>query len=512
MPSFKPSKYQKDIYKEYNTTRNNIFISAGPGSGKTATIVELINQKSLSKKAIMLAFNKSIQQELEKRVPKDVETATLHSLGMKLLRKHLNCKIKVNQLKSFVWGKKLFGDFLEKKYKKNEKDKNIHLFTLARLVDLQRMNMKSLTEIDLLQLSDDFSVGAGPIEILQAVQLGLALEKYNNSHSELDEFIIDFTDMIYLPVSWINQVEFPRYDEVFIDEIQDLNKMQKVLVDRLIGKAGRFIAVGDERQSIYNFAGSTLEQLNAFKNAKRTTILPLSVSYRCSKKIVEEANKIFPGLEYAEGADEGSVRYGTIDEIKPNDFVICRNNMPLIENYISMMSSGKKSYILGKDFGKSLSALLIKIDKIEDLDTILSEKRDKIKEKGHPSPENSIAYQTLLEKVLILRALYNRFNDFESMKTIIEDMFAEEGDIPKDSVMLMSGHKSKGLEANRVVWISPELIPSKYARTETELYAEKCLKYVIITRAKKELIIVRGGGECPIEDNQDIMINNLKSL
>lgn len=502
------SPYQKDIIKAYNTTNNNLFITAGPGCGKSFILTELVNQKSISKKAIMLAFNKSIADELKPRVPSDVDTSTLHSLGMRLLRKHVNCNLKVNALKSWVMGKKLFGKFLDAKYKKNEKDKNIHLFTIARLIDLYRMNLKEPTAENFLLLSDSFNVGADLIEIQQAVELAGVLTALNENHNEVNELVIDFTDMIYLPVKWLKSEDYPKYDEVYIDEAQDVSGYQKVMIDNLIGRRGRFICVGDEKQAIYGFAGSNLDQLNKFKNSKNTTILPLSVSYRCAKKIVEEANKIFPEqLEAFEGNDEGIVRYGTLDEIRPNDFIICRNNMPLVDNYISMIGEGKRAYIMGKDFGKSLLSLLLKIYKIDDLDIILEEKKKQIGDKGHDSPSTSQAYQALLEKAIILRTLYSKFPTFDKMKEVIEGMFKDENEGVKDSIVLMTAHKSKGLEADRVIWINKELFPSKYAVTENEKYSEKCLQYVLTTRAKKELIIVNG-----VNPEQLDVVDNLKSL
>ena len=55
-------------------------------------------------------------------------------------------------------------------------------------------------------------------------------------------------------------------------------------------------------------------------------------------------------------------------------------------------------------------------------------------------------------------------------------------------VTLSTIHKSKGLEADNVYFLQPDLLPSKYAVTELALYAEKCLKFVAITRSRKNLI------------------------
>jgi len=64
-----PSKYQIDIYHEYDTTNSNLVIEAGPGSGKSHTILEMLKRTPIHKKSILVAFNKSIKEELEKKVP-----------------------------------------------------------------------------------------------------------------------------------------------------------------------------------------------------------------------------------------------------------------------------------------------------------------------------------------------------------------------------------------------------------------------------------------------------------
>lgn len=625
----KPSKYQQEIYKAYNTTSSNLFVSAGPGCSKTYVAVELINQTPPSKKVWMSAFNKSIADELRSRVSPRIDVSTIHSKGFSLLRQHISGRLNLKEIKSWIFAKKQFSHYLDKRFKKSDKDKNIYLFTLSRMVDLYRMNLCPVNRDNLMELSDLYNVGLDDQQLDHTVQLIESLEEYNNSRPE--DFMIDYTDMIWLPVKFLKPSDYPRYDVVFIDEClpyhmpvflgdktslpigeivdkklsvevltfnhqtgqqevkrvvgwsknpnnkevlsirtasghfvqctfnhkiytknygyieasclnigthiylhnknispirsidrvvieenwvydiavednhnfyangilvhncQDLNPLQKRFIDNVRGKSGRFIAVGDEKQSIYSFMGSNLQSLNAFKEAPNTISLPLSVSYRCAKKIVEEANKIFPGLEPHENAPEGTIRNGSIDEVRVGDFVLCRNNLPLIETYIDLISVNKRAFILGRDFGKALSDLAAKIDRIEDLDVILLEKKEKLKEKGILSVETNSAYIALMEKCTVIRTLYNRLKSLDRVKEILGDMFAEVFDkgFDKDKCIILStGHKAKGLEADRVFFLKPELIPSKYAQTELELYQERCLRYVIVTRAKTELVIV----------------------
>jgi superfamily I DNA/RNA helicase len=56
--------------------------------------------------------------------------------------------------------------------------------------------------------------------------------------------------------------------------------------------------------------------------------------------------------------------------------------------------------------------------------------------------------------------------------------------------MLSTIHKAKGLENNRIFFLIPELIPSKFATMDWQYEQEENLRYVAITRAKRELIYV----------------------
>lgn len=62
------------------------------------------------------------------------------------------------------------------------------------------------------------------------------------------------------------------------------------------------------------------------------------------------------------------------------------------------------------------------------------------------------------------------------------------GDDVKNCVILSSIHKSKGREWNKVLWIQSK--ENRFAVQSWRKTQETNLKYVAVTRAKKELIIV----------------------
>ncbi|MGD0575848.1 MAG: 3'-5' exonuclease [Anaerolineales bacterium] len=68
----------------------------------------------------------------------------------------------------------------------------------------------------------------------------------------------------------------------------------------------------------------------------------------------------------------------------------------------------------------------------------------------------------------------------------IESIFSDD----TTGVVLSSVHRAKGLEADRVFILHPELIPHPKARQDWELEQEQNCLYVALTRSKSELYLV----------------------
>lgn len=75
------------------------------------------------------------------------------------------------------------------------------------------------------------------------------------------------------------------------------------------------------------------------------------------------------------------------------------------------------------------------------------------------------------------------------LKSYINRIFSDEK--IENAVVLSTAHKAKGLEANRVMILLPNKLPLKFPhQLEWQEKQEYNLKYVAITRARKELIFV----------------------
>jgi DNA helicase II / ATP-dependent DNA helicase PcrA len=86
-----------------------------------------------------------------------------------------------------------------------------------------------------------------------------------------------------------------RNIHLVVDEIQDINPIQKALIDLLVATTGKLTAVGDHRQAIYGFRGAKVEIIGAlwgeFKKAKDADVVDLEENFRSTPRVIDLANR-----------------------------------------------------------------------------------------------------------------------------------------------------------------------------------------------------------------------------
>ena len=100
----------------------------------------------------------------------------------------------------------------------------------------------------------------------------------------------DFTDQLE---QYIAQGIRPNFDYVFIDEAQDLSPLQWDVVDFISKGATKVFIAGDDKQSIFKFAGGDPSSL-IHKEGNR---IVLDTSYRLPAKVLNYAEKIASRIE-----------------------------------------------------------------------------------------------------------------------------------------------------------------------------------------------------------------------
>ncbi len=296
---------------------------------------------------------------------------------------------------------------------------------------------------------------------------------------------IDFADMLWIPVRDKLITPRDRYDWLLVDEVQDLNPLQQEFAIRM---GRRIVAVGDSKQAIYGFAGADTAGMSNFKQRLDglggCTELPLSICYRCPASVVRKAQDIVPYIESREDAPEGEVAMDAVFDPKVGHLVLCRCTAPLVEAAIGLLRNGTAVGILGRDFATTLTDIVDQWEGKFLTQDLLDWNEKEVKRLEKRSKAAKERQQELYECLTILVGKAGIF-DKTALSSLIKSMFS---DAPKDStVNLMTIHRSKGLEAEHVWIIRPDLMPHPNVESDWELEQEMNLKYVAITRAQKSL-------------------------
>ena len=473
------SKYQLAVFENVANGTGHTIINAVAGSGKTTVLVESTNHVPVGKRAIFMAFNKEIANTLGSRI-KNAEVSTLHSYGLKAITQALG-RLRIDGRRVDGFCQAMHGD--ESKTFDLRRD-------LVKVVSLAKATL-AFSEEEVDALIDRFDIGSASNGARS--QFVKDVMKLLEQCTGTEDGCIDFDDMIWLPV--VLNLPQRKFDRVFIDECQDLNRSQIELTLRAVKPDGRILAVGDPHQAIYSFRAS---DEHAFENVKArldATELPLSISYRCCKSVIREAQTIVPHIEAAPDAEEGEVRSATYKECKrdaqPGDFILSRSNAPLVRLCMSMLREGRKVNIQGRDVGVSLAAF-VKKSRAKTVEALRDYVEEWTAKECKRLAEKRRDTQAVEDKKACLLALSEGADSITSVLDRIEDMFADTKD-DAQVILLSSTHKAKGLERERV-WVLSDTYMRRPDPEERRLY------YVAVTRAKKELVLVEGLGRKSEDD------------
>lgn len=482
MATFIPSKYQKTVYTYIQKGKGNALINAVAGSGKSTTIVNALRLIPADKQVLFLAFNKSIVEELKIKIGNlpNVDIRTLHSLGCKVLMKALKSTVDEAKYKSWL-NTGIQTGFIAPTVKLDTQDFETWKGNIHKLLDLGRVNLaKSDAELDDLAYKHN----------LMIVDNEIAMVRRGIAWGESETSIIDYTDMIYLPV--IKKLRVYQYDWVFIDECQDLNAAQRNLFLMCLKPTGRFVAVGDPRQAIYGFAGADVESFNLLRQIPHTVGLPLSVCYRCDSSIINLSKEIVPQIEARDNAPEGEVKMDCkLEDVQDGDMVLCRVTAPLVSLCMHYIAKGVKAYVKGRDIGKNLINMIKKTNKSDMRDVMEKLERElgriigKVVTKTNCTEEEakeSEMYRAYQDKLNVIEILSEGLDDAEAVIDRIDAIFSDD---ERNGICLSSVHKSKGLESDRVFIIRPDKFYLKACmRVPWMAEQERNLIYVAYTRAK----------------------------
>lgn len=270
-----------------------MLVLAGPGSGKTFTIIRriqyLIQIYGVSPSNILvITFTKAAATEMQNRFCQSgnqsagqPQFGTFHSIFFSIIQKHCHYRssdlVTPTQQRMYIKHVLLNGEY----------GLPVDLDTMEILLSAIS-RYKNLGEKQSAQIGDGF----------------LSQEEFERLYSQYQEQMkwnhkIDFDDMLLLCRDVLQKHEEirklweTRFPFILVDEFQDINPLQYEILQMLAGRANNLFVVGDDDQAIYGFRGSRPEILLQFpKKYPDAGLVQLSRNYRSGAGIVHAAQKV----------------------------------------------------------------------------------------------------------------------------------------------------------------------------------------------------------------------------
>ena len=317
-----------------NTTEGPVVVVAGPGTGKTKTLIErvvniLVNKKVDANRIMLTTFTNKAAKELEIRINEklkelnenidisDMYLGTMHSIWARLIEENISYS-------NFFDGFTLMSGNYEQ-----------HFFIFSRLKEYR--NLKDYQSFfDNLSYNDDgkdkekkygsnwqkssfirdkindLNENAIDIENIKTEDKYINFIKEAYKLYEHQLFQANTLDFSYLQVEFLNMlIKFPdflnkineKFDYIMVDEYQDSNRIQEKILFLISREKKNICVVGDEDQSIYRFRGASAENILNFPKKfvkDECKVIILEKNYRSVNDIVQFNNSWIKDVDWAD--------------------------------------------------------------------------------------------------------------------------------------------------------------------------------------------------------------------
>jgi len=320
-----------------------LLIIAGAGTGKTTVITRriawLIAQKKARPEEILaLTFTDKAAAEMEERVDTlvpygyaDVEIATFHAFGDRLLREHalelgLQPDFRVlNRAEQVIFLRDRLFQLPLERYRPLG-DPTRHIQALITLIS--RCKDEDIACEEYLALAERLAALARATpedaELRERAAQQLELARTYAKYQELmaASGAIDFGDQIVHALRLLRSRPYVlaglqrRFKHILVDEFQDTNWAQFEIVKVLGARHANVAAVGDDNQAIYRWRGAALSNFRGFlRHFPQATVVVLTENYRSHHRILDAAYRLIRNNpDRLEESDEGR-RYGVTKKL-----------------------------------------------------------------------------------------------------------------------------------------------------------------------------------------------------
>jgi len=302
-----------------------LLIIAGPGTGKTLTMVArvlyiLLSEKAKPEEIILTTFTEKAAFELRDRVSQLarelnykeqinlLKVGTIHGLCNEYINKFLtHTPLKkgyqiLDELTQVFFLYENFEDIVSSYNGKYIGKWNKKWIAIKELIPYLNKIVEELIEIEDLENSNN--------TFLQ--ELATCYKKYQDKLFETNR--IDFSHLQKLFLNFLcDKNLYPKIKQnikyIMVDEYQDTNYIQEQILLTLAKPENNIAVVGDEDQSLYRFRGATVRNILEFpKHFESCKQVNLTINYRSHPLIIERYNNFINSIDWGEFRHEKQIK------------------------------------------------------------------------------------------------------------------------------------------------------------------------------------------------------------
>jgi len=365
-----------------------------------------------------------------------------------------------------------------------------------------------------------------------------------------ERHLIDFESVLELTAAIVleNRGAAGQVRDTFrsfvVDEYQDVNPLQKLLLDAWLGDRDDLCVVGDPHQVIYSFTGATPDYLTGFTaEFPGAAVVRLVRDYRSTPQVVAVANRLIPGQDLVarrpagpapvltEYADDSAEAAGLAIQIRAligagvparEIAILVRINADTQRFELALTDAGVPYVVRGAErfYERPVvrqALVLLRGAAAAERRTAAVAREPADSSPGDPSTPLPAAVRDVLTGMGFAAAppaggaaARERWESLAAIAQLADDLHAarpqaglsdfsaeltqraELGHAPAvEGVTLASMHAAKGLEWDAVLLpgLVEGLVPIVHARTAAAIEEERRLLYVAVTRARKHLYL-----------------------
>lgn len=294
-----------------NANHKLVVVRAGAGSGKTKVLINhsarLLNE---NKRVLLTTFTRAARKEMANRIHEykdinlnNIDIYTLNAIAWRIAN--------FPKLTSLSEHERIFSKFIKKELTQLE---------INNLYDIVNVFTKDIDILILTNDSYDNEVNARKLKKIFSIINRYQSNNIFNNDSNIEPIlgkvvelwseyiqknnIYNSTTIFKLAISLLeqNKVEGYKYDNILVDEAQDLNYLQYHFIS-LLGKDKNIFIVGDQDQSIYGFRASIngfMSPLFSYDKFEENDVLKIDLikNYRSTQQILTPALNSVNSIQY----------------------------------------------------------------------------------------------------------------------------------------------------------------------------------------------------------------------